>query len=179
MLFLTALLVLLDIYGTQGYSFVFWAGIAWRPVLFAVVLALLIYEGCCCWAAIWSSKLSTFGGALIRHLRQPLGVLAPVIATQLLLPSLELPPTLANQVHHALALIDIAAIGWLVVRLTSVAEDVMHQHYLVNFKDNLGARRIHTQFQMLRRIVVVAVQVLALAVMMMTFPESASSVPVC
>ncbi len=172
LLFLTALLVLLDIYGTQGYSFVFWAGIAWRPVLFAVVLALLIYEGLLLLGGyLVEQTQSTFGGALIRHLRQPLGVLAPVIATQLLLPSLELPPTLANQAHHALALIDIAAIGWLVVRLTSVAEDVMHQHYLVNFKDNLGARRIHTQFQMLRRIVVVAVQVLALAVMMMTFPR--------
>ncbi len=172
LLFLTALLVLLDIYGSQGYTFVFWIGIAWRPVLFAVVLALLIYEGLLLLGGyLVEQTQSTFGGALIRHLRQPLGLLAPVIATQLLLPSLDLPPTLADQVHHTLALIDIAAIGWLVVRLTSVAEDVMHQHYLVNFKDNLGARRIHTQFQMLRRIVVVTVQVLALAVMMMTFPR--------
>jgi small-conductance mechanosensitive channel len=136
------------------------------------VLALLIYEGLLLLGGyLVEQTQSAFGGALIRRLRQPLGVLAPVIATQLLLPGLELPPTLADHFHHALALIDIAAMGWLLVRLTSVAEDVMHQHYLVNFKDNLGARRIHTQFQMLRRIVVVAVQVLALAVMMMTFPR--------
>lgn len=47
----------------------------------------------------------------------------------------------------------------------------MHQHYLVDFKDSLGARRIRTQFQMLRWIVVITVQVLALSVMMMTFPK--------
>jgi small-conductance mechanosensitive channel len=57
------------------------------------------------------------------------------------------------------------------VRLTSVAEDVLQQHYLVNINDNLGARRIRTQFQMVRRIVVIIVQVLAVAVMMMTFPK--------
>lgn len=61
---------------------------------------------------------SAFGGALIRHLRQPVGLLVPVVAAQLLLPGLELPQTLADQFHHALVLVNIAAIGWLLVRLT-------------------------------------------------------------
>ncbi|MCB1795439.1 MAG: mechanosensitive ion channel [Candidatus Competibacteraceae bacterium] len=172
LLLLIAVLVLLDIYGEQGYIFAFWATVTWEPILFAVVLALLGYEGLLLLGGyLVEQTQSIFGGALIRHLRQPLGLLVPVVAAQLLLPGLELSSVLAGHLHHALVLIDIAAIGWLVVRLTSVAEDVMHQHYLVNFKDNLGARRIRTQFQMLRRIVVVMVQLLALAVMMMTFPR--------
>ncbi|MCB1825703.1 MAG: mechanosensitive ion channel [Candidatus Competibacteraceae bacterium] len=172
LLLLIAVLVLLDIYGEQGYIFAFWATVTWEPILFAVVLALLSYEGLLLLGGyLVEQTQSTFGGALIRHLRQPLGLLAPVIAAQLLLPGLELSPALTDRFLHALVLIDIAAIGWLVVRLTSVAEDVMHQHYLVNIKDSLGARRIQTQFQMLRRIVVVMVQLLALAVMMMTFPK--------
>ena len=171
LLFVIAVLVLLDIYGQQGYIFAFWAGIAWEPVLFAVVLALMSYEGLLLLGGYLVEQTgSVFGSALIRHLRQPLGLLVPVIVGQLLLRGLELSPALTDRLHHALVLVDIAAIGWLLVRLTSVAEDVMHQHYLVNFKDSLGARRIQTQFQMLRRIVVIAVQLLALAVMMMTFP---------
>lgn len=173
LLFLIAVLVLFDIYSEQGgYAFAFWATIAWEPVLFAVVLALLSYEGLLLLGGyLVEHTQSPFGGALIRRLRQPLGLLVPVIAAQLLMPGLELPATLSERLHHALVLVVIAAIGWLLVRLTSVAEDVMQQHYLVNIQDNLGARRIQTQFQMLRRIVVVAVQVLALAVMMMTFPR--------
>jgi len=172
LLFLIAVLILLDIYGEQGYVFAFWATIAWEPVLFAVVLALLCYEGLLLLGGyLVEQTRSAFGGALIRHLRQPLGLLVPAVAAQLLLPGLELSPVPAGHLQHALVLIVIAAIGWLLVRLTSVAEDVMHQHYLVDFKDSLGARRIRTQFQMLRRIVVAAVQVLALAVMMMTFPR--------
>ncbi len=172
LLFLMALLILLEIYSEQGYGFAFWATFAWGPIAAAMVLALLSYQGLLVMGGyLVEQTQSTFGGALIRRLRQPLGLLVPVIAAQLLLPGLELPPAWTGPIQHSLVLVDIAAIGWLVVRLTSVAEDVMQQHYLVNVQDNLGARRIQTQFQMLRRIVVVAVQVLALAVMMMTFPR--------
>ncbi|HOB63394.1 MAG TPA: mechanosensitive ion channel [Candidatus Competibacteraceae bacterium] len=172
LLFLISLLLLLDIYSEQGYTFAFWATVPWEPVLFAMVLALLCYEGLLLLGGyLVEQSRSAFGGAVIRHLRQPLGLLAPATTAQLLLPSLELSPTLADPIYHALTLLDIAAIGWLLVRLTSVAEDVMRQHYLFDAKDNLGARRIQTQFQMLRRIVVITVQLLALAVMMMTFPK--------
>ncbi|MCB1771268.1 MAG: mechanosensitive ion channel [Candidatus Competibacteraceae bacterium] len=172
LLVLIAGAILFDLYSEQGYLFNFWASVAWEPVLTAIVLALLSYEGLLILAGwLVEQTQSAFGGALIRHLRQPMGLLVPVIAAQLLLPTLELPELMTGRMHHALVLVNIAAIGWLLVRLTSVAEDVMHQHYLVNIKDSLGARRIRTQFQMVRRIVVVIVQVLALAVMMMTFPR--------
>lgn len=172
LLLLTGVVVLLEIYSAQGLVFTFWNAIAWGPVLAAIVLVLLSYEGLMILAGyLVEQTQSPFGGALIRHLRQPFGLLVPVIAAQVLLPGLELPQIWVDRFHHALVLVNIAAIGWLLVRLTSVAEDVMHQHYLANFKDSLGARRIQTQFQMLRRIVVIAVQVLALAVMMMTFPK--------
>ncbi|MCB1776002.1 MAG: mechanosensitive ion channel [Candidatus Competibacteraceae bacterium] len=172
LLALTASAILFDVYSTQGYLFIFWTSVAWEPILTAIVLTLLSYQGLLVLVGwLVEQTQSAFSSALIRHLRQPIGLLAPVIATQLLLPTLELPQQFTDRVHHALILLNIAAIGWLLVRLTSVAEEVMHQHYLVNIKDSLGARRIRTQFQMVRRIVVIIVQVLALAVMMMTFPK--------
>ncbi|MCP5197183.1 MAG: mechanosensitive ion channel [Gammaproteobacteria bacterium] len=172
LLVLSAGVVLFDLYSEKGYLFIFWTSVAWEPVLMAIALALLSYEGLLILAGwLVEQTQSTFGGALIRHLRQPIGLLVPVIAAQLLLPTLELSERLTDRMHHALILINIAAIGWLLVRLTSVAEDIMHQHYLVNIKDSLGARRVRTQFQMVRRIVVIVVQILALSVMMMTFPK--------
>ena len=97
LLLLIAVLVLLDIYGQQGYIFAFWAAVAWEPVLLAVVLALLSYEGLLLLGGyLVEQTQSIFGGALIRHLRQPLSLLVPVIAAQLLLPGLELSPTLAE-----------------------------------------------------------------------------------
>ncbi len=172
LLLLMAGAILLDLYSEQGLLFTFWTSVAWRPVLITFALVLVSYEGLLILAGwLVEQTRSTFGAALIRHLRQPLGWLAPVIAAQLLLPTLELSALLTDRLQHALVLINIAAIGWLLVRLTSVAEDVLQQHYLVDIKDNLGARRIRTQFQMVRRIVVIVVQVIALSVMMMTFPK--------
>jgi len=172
LLLLIAGVTLFDLYSEQGYLFIFWSSLAWEPVLTAVILVLLGYEGLLILAGwLVEQTQSAFGGALIRHLRQPIGLLAPVIAAQLLLPTLELSERMTDRIHHILVLINIAAIGWLLARLTSVAEDVMHQHYLIKIKDSLGARRIRTQFQMVRRIVVIVVQVLALSVMMMTFPK--------
>lgn len=172
LLFLLSGLILLDIYSEQGYTFAFWATVPWEPVLLAVVLALLCYESLLFLGGYLVERTqNAFGGAVIRRLRQPFGLLVPAATAQLLLPGLELSPRLTGPLYHALTLLDIAAIGWLLVRLTSVAEDVVHQHYLLDGKDNLGARRLQTQFQMLRRIVVIMVQLLALAVMMMTFPK--------
>ncbi|HPF58200.1 MAG TPA: mechanosensitive ion channel [Candidatus Competibacteraceae bacterium] len=171
-LLLIAGAILLELYSERGYLFTFWTSIAWEPVLIVIVVALLSYEGLLILVGwLVEQTQNTFGGALIRHLRQPVGLLVPVIAAQLLLPALELSGQLTSHAHHALILMNIATIGWLLVRLTSVAEDVMQQHYLININDNLGARRLRTQFQMLRRIVVLVVQVLALSVMMMTFPK--------
>lgn len=164
--------ILLELYSERGYLFTFWTPVAWEPVLKIMALALLSYEGVLVVvAALVEQTRSTFGGALIRHLRQPMGWLITVIVAQITLPTLELSELATERLQHVLVLINIGAIGWLLVRLTSVAEDVLQQHYLVNINDNLGARRIRTQFQMVRRIVVIIVQVLALAVMMMTFPK--------
>ena len=172
LLLLTAGGVLLELYSERGYLFTFWTPVAWEPVLTIMALALLGYEGVLVVAAVLVEQTrSAFGGALIRHLRQPMGWLVTVIVAQIALPTLELSTLATEHLRHVLALINIATIGWLLVRLTLVAEDVLQQHYLVDINDNLGARRIRTQFQMVRRIVVIAVQVLALAVMMMTFPK--------
>lgn len=172
LLLVIAIVLLLDFYSQAGLLFAFWNSVAWQPVLMAIILALLSYEILLIlggWVVEHSE--STVGGALIRHLRQPLRVLIPIMVAQLLLPSLELSPTATRNIQHALVLISIAAVGWLVVRLTSIAEEVVQQHYLTKIKDTLGARRIQTQFQMVRRITVVVVQILALATMMMTFPK--------
>nr|WP_239129524.1 mechanosensitive ion channel domain-containing protein [Actinoplanes nipponensis] len=73
-------------------------------------------------------------------------------------------------VLHALVLLVIAAVAWLVAALALVLEDVALARWRVDVPDNMKARRVKTQVVMLRRVTVVAVVVLTLGVMMMTFP---------
>jgi small-conductance mechanosensitive channel len=74
-------------------------------------------------------------------------------------------------VIHALDLITIGVIGWLVARLLYVVEDVALARFRTDVRDNKQARTVHTQVQMIRRFTAVAVAVLAIGAMLTTFRE--------
>ncbi|GAA3282101.1 mechanosensitive ion channel [Dactylosporangium vinaceum] len=73
---------------------------------------------------------------------------------------------------HADQLIIIGAAAWLVAALLVVAEDAALARFRTDVPDNRNARRVHTQVVMIRRVTVAVVAVLAVAVMLMTFPQA-------
>ncbi|MGA5302232.1 mechanosensitive ion channel domain-containing protein [Nucisporomicrobium flavum] len=73
-------------------------------------------------------------------------------------------------VLHLLVILVIASVAWLVGALLLVLEDVALSKWRVDVPDNLKARRLKTQVQMLRRVTVAAIVVLTIGVMLMTFP---------
>jgi len=52
-----------------------------------------------------------------------------------------------------------------------VGEDLVIDRYRLDVDDNLTARRVRTQVQVLRRIIVVVLAIVTLSLMLMTFPE--------
>jgi small-conductance mechanosensitive channel len=113
---------------------------------------------------------SVIDDSLVRHGRRPAKWILPLLAIVLVLPFLPLRPGLLESLQHAVGLGLIASIGWVTLLLADVLTDVIYARYQVNVSDNLAARRIRTQVQVLRRIFIVAVIVVTLAVMLMTFP---------
>jgi len=77
---------------------------------------------------------------------------------------------LMSALEHITGLGLIAATAWLVTLFVDITSDVLAGRYRLDIADNLVARRVHTQFQMLRRIVLVLVAVVTLSIMLMTFP---------
>ncbi|MEH1099036.1 mechanosensitive ion channel family protein [Micromonospora sp. CPCC 205561] len=71
---------------------------------------------------------------------------------------------------HLLVLGVIAGVAWLVASLLVVAEDTALARFRVDVPDNRHARRVRTQVVMLRRLTIAVVVVLAVGVMLMTFP---------
>jgi small-conductance mechanosensitive channel len=108
--------------------------------------------------------------SLVRHSEAPTRWIFPLIGILLVLPLLPLRPDIASHLQHALGLGVIASIAWVVVLLADVFTDALSAKYAVDVADNLAARRIRTQTQVLRRIFVVVVVVVTLAIMLMTFP---------
>lgn len=74
-------------------------------------------------------------------------------------------------VLHLLVLGIIAAAAWLVAALLLVFEDFALAKWRTDVPDNLKARRVKTQVVMLRRVTVAAIVVIAIGVMLMTFPS--------
>jgi hypothetical protein len=63
----------------------------------------------------------------------------------------------------------IATCAWLIILFVEVIADVLAGRYRMDVADNLMARRVQTQFQMLHRIVVILVIFVSFAICLMTF----------
>lgn len=169
LLFLGAGVSLLLIFGWEGASPLQDAD--WSPMLVGVALALIVYELMFTLATYLVDRAqSAWGNALIRYARQPVRLILPLAVAQMLAPSLELPPDVLEPLVHVLVLAQIAAVSWLLVRLPQAGEEVIEQRYQVDEKDSFNARRVRTQFRMLRRMSVVVVYIIGIAAALMTFP---------
>lgn len=115
-------------------------------------------------------KATVLEQSLIRHGRGPTRWIFPLVVALAVLPGVPLPPILMSALEHIGGLGLIAAVAWVVTLLIDVTSDVLAGRYRIDTADNLVARRIHTQFQMLRRIVFTVVTIVTLAIMLMTFP---------
>ena len=73
-------------------------------------------------------------------------------------------------VLHALVILIIAGIAWLVAALVLVLEDAALARWRTDVPDNLRRRRFKTQVVILRRVTVATIVVLTLGVVLMTFP---------
>ena len=113
---------------------------------------------------------SVIDNSLVRHTRRPARLLLSLLALFLALPATPLPAVLEGSIQHGVGLALIAAVAWVVVAMTNVVDDFIESRYDVTAADNLAARQVRTRTQVLRRVVVVIVGTVAVALMLMTFP---------
>jgi small-conductance mechanosensitive channel len=109
--------------------------------------------------------------SLVRHCRGPLRWIIVIIAVLFVLPPLGMPERALGLSRHLLSLLLIGSVSWLLIKSTNVLHDVVAARYDIDVRDNLQARKIHTQLKVLNRIVIVGVGVIALGTMLMTFEK--------
>jgi potassium efflux system protein len=168
LLFLGAFTVLVRLIGwdrTSGLD------TAWQVLAVTVLAVMATYEAVNFVAGNAVRRTdSVLGSALVRHSRQPIGIILPIAAVQIIAPTLPLSQELLDNLRHFLVLAQIAAVSWLVVCLVWALDDVAAHQYGAEAADKLGARRVRTQMRMLRQIVIFAVWLIAISAMLMTFP---------
>lgn len=108
---------------------------------------------------------------LVKHCRGPSRLILPLVAIYFLLPFIKGPSGILVFITQVLSSLLIMSVAWLVIKMTSVLEDFVLNQYRIDVTDNRRARRIHTQIQILRKVVIVVVGVLALGTILMTFSK--------
>jgi small-conductance mechanosensitive channel len=112
----------------------------------------------------------TTGVAFVNRSRTPARVILPLLALVFAAPFAPLPAHLKEMLEHTLEMGVIASVGWGVIILVQLLGDMVFARYTIDVSDNLTARRIRTQTQVLQRTAVVIVTVITVAIMLMTFP---------
>ena len=115
-------------------------------------------------------KGDVFINSLVSHGKWPSRWILPLVALMAALPAARLSESVLTPVERAAGLGIIAATAWLVILISQIVSDLIFARYRIDLADNLAARRIRTQIEVLHRIVVVIVVVVALSIMLMTFP---------
>ncbi len=107
--------------------------------------------------------------SIVRHLREPARWIMIFIAVRLVLPLFDLPAGFQEFLKHILSLTVIALVSWLLTKSTYILNDYIVRRFDVDQKDNLKARKVHTQLNVVKRIVITVVVIIALGTMLMTF----------
>lgn len=107
---------------------------------------------------------------LVRSTAPPMQIVMPLIFLQLIFLTTPDDWQFMGRVRHLTGLVFIAAMTWLVIRCIAGGAAAIVQLTPVTREDNLHARRIQTQTQVLARSLMFIAMLIGLSLMLMTFP---------
>jgi len=157
----------------MGHYIVHWQTWLWSAALLigTIVLALVVHRIIFTVARRMTRRSpNPLFASVIRYGERPARLILLLALMTAISPVLPLPPALDHAAEHIAGLALVGCIGWLLIALVEVFDKVVEIRHSIDVRDNLAARRIRTQVQMLRRIMMTIVVIVTLAVMLMTFP---------
>lgn len=107
----------------------------------------------------------------VRHLRSPVRWIMVAVAVRLTVEPFDPPVGVQNLIKSIFGILVIGLVAWLLIKATYVFNDVVLFRFKVDVKDNLRARKIHTQLRVLRRLIIIVIVIVAAASILMTFPR--------
>ncbi len=107
---------------------------------------------------------------VLERTERPARFILPLVAVAGVLPLVTLPGSARAAVQHLATLGLIAAIGWLAMSLVNAMAASIGTRFRTDERDNLRARKVHTQLHVLQRVMLVVITVIVIAAMLMTFP---------
>ena len=110
--------------------------------------------------------------ASLERLSHPARVIVVLTGVAFVLPLLHLPPEWRGIAFKTLGVLWFGSLGWLMVAAVYIFEDLLIARYDITVSDNLRARRIRTQTQLLRRIVIAFLLLVDVGLILSVFRDS-------
>lgn len=142
------------------------AAIALAVVLAGVALHAIVYA---LLGRVARRSAAPWAVQVLERSRRPGRLLVPLLLLSLAVPSLELPERILGVLGHLTTLLFIASVAYLLVRLVRVLRDLLLARYDLSASDNLSARRVFTQVQVLEKVLISVIVVATASLMLMTF----------
>ena len=137
------------------------------PILVGVIGHFFVYR---ILLALTKRTKSAMDNLCIKHCYRPFQWIVVLLVMRLLLP-LKLSEEYLLVTKQTLSLFFIALLSFLLVKATYVLDEYVIARFDIGEKDNLRARKVRTQLNVLKRIVIIVVSILALGMMLMTFEK--------
>jgi small-conductance mechanosensitive channel len=109
--------------------------------------------------------------AVVLHLRGPVRLFLLLLMLKVAAPLLRVPADLSGLYDQVTSILVIAAVTWLAIAATRVGRTMLTDRFDVTAADNLQARKIHTQYDVLSKIIIALAVILGVASVLMTFDQ--------
>ena len=131
-------------------------------VLYFLIGALLIRQD-----SFFSKRIKANLGLL----KSPLRFLIPTLCVSVVIPFLRFPGKVVGFISHFIQILFIALFGWLIVKIVYIVRDALLNRYDINARDNMHARRMHTQMRLIANIIGVVIVLLTVSFILMSFSQ--------
>jgi small-conductance mechanosensitive channel len=107
-----------------------------------------------------------------RYLSHPARAIFLLTCAGIVLPLIpELPANLNQFIRQGLLMAVVVCLGWLAVGSVYVFQELMLRRYDLKAENNVRARRVHTQFQLFRRLLISFIVVITIGALLWTFND--------
>lgn len=111
----------------------------------------------------------TVVGSILRRLSGPVNYFLPLFMLNLFLPLMRLSKVAYQRLDKALEIFLITAFAAILIGIVKIFEDNVYRHYDLKKADNLRERKVRTQLQFIRKLVVTIIIVLTVCAVLLSF----------
>ncbi len=118
------------------------------------------------------AQATTLGWGLQKHLGGPARAIFFLTCALIALPAIpDIPDHLEDIIRQGLIIAMVAALGWFAVGCIYVFQNAILRRYDLQAENNVQARRVHTQFQLFRRMAITFVIIVDAGALLWTFND--------